>query len=71
MSYSNSDKYLNYIPEDPTSAQVQAIQEIANPRALLNFSFSYEYKEVPTDDVSLEELMTFVNGITPSLARAV
>lgn len=65
---SEGDGALFYLPDEISEKQAIAIEEIAAPRK--NFNISFAYKGVPTDNISYEELMTFVRGITRSLAKA-
>ena len=65
---SERDGALFYLPDEKSKEQAIAIEEIAAPRK--NFNISFAYKGVPTDNISYEELMTFVRGITRSLAKA-
>jgi len=65
---SEGDGALFYLPDEINEEQARAIEEIAAPRKSFNISFAY--KGVPTDNISYEELMTFVRGITRSLAKA-
>ncbi len=65
---SEGDGALFYLPDEINEEQARSIEEIAAPRK--NFNISFAYKGVPTDDISYEELMTFVRGITKSLAKA-
>lgn len=65
---SEGDGALFYLPDEKSKEQAIAIEEIAAPRK--NFNISFAYKGVPTDNISYEELMTFVRGITRSLAKA-
>lgn len=65
---SEGDGALFYLPDEINEEQARSIEEIAAPRK--NFNISFAYKGVPTDNISYEELMTFVRGITKSLAKA-
>ena len=65
---SEGDGALFYLPDEKSKEQAIAIEEIAATRK--NFNISFAYKGVPTDNISYEELMTFVRGITRSLAKA-
>lgn len=65
---SEGDGALFYLPDEISEEQARSIEEIAAPRK--NFNISFAYKGVPTDNISYEELMTFVRGITRSLAKA-
>ena len=65
---SEGDGALFYLPDEISEKQAIAIEEIAAPRK--NFNISFAYKGVPTDNISYEELMTFIRGITRSLAKA-
>ena len=65
---SEDDGALFYLPQNLTEAQANSIVSISAPRR--NFQFSFAYREVPYDNISYNDLLTFVRRIIQTLAKA-